>query len=55
MEIFRGFRVFKYALMTKNENPETPEINIKLSKLKKHPVVMVIMTGKLLKCSQIAI
>ena len=34
MEIFRGFRVFEYTLMVKNENPETPEINIKFSKLK---------------------
>ena len=37
MKIFRDFRVFEYALMVKNENPETSEINIELSKLKKTP------------------
>ena len=53
MEAFRGFRVFEYALaMAKNKNPEMPEINIKLSKLKKHPVVTVIISRKLLKCNQ---
>ena len=31
MKIFRGFRVFEYDL-AKNENPEMPEINKKLSK-----------------------
>ena len=35
MKIFRGFQDFEFAVMIKNENPETPEINIKLSKLKK--------------------
>ena len=55
MKIFRGFGVFEYALMVKNENPETPEINTKLSKLKKHPVVTVIIIRKLLKCNQFVI
>ena len=32
MKIFRGFQVFEYALMVKNEDPKTQEINIKLSK-----------------------
>ena len=39
--IFRGFRVFEYALWQKNENPETPEINRKFSKSKKHSVLSV--------------
>ena len=52
MKIFRGFGDFEYALMIKNENLETPEINTKLSKLKKHPVVTVIITRKLLKYNQ---
>ena len=55
MDIFRRFRVFVYALMIKNENPETPKINLKLSKLKKHPVVTVNITRKLLKCNQFVI
>ena len=55
MNIFRGFRVFEYNPMVKNENPETPEINIKLSKLKERPVVTVIVTRKLLKCNQFVI
>ena len=53
MKIFRGFWVFEYALMVKNENPETLEINIELSKFKKkHPVVTAIIIKKLLKCNQ---
>ena len=55
MEIFRGFRVFEYALMVKNENPETPEINVRFSKLKNHPVVTVIITRKLLTWNQFVI
>ena len=55
MKIFREFRVFEYALTVKNENPEMLEINIKLSKLKKHPVVTVIIARKLLKCNQFGI
>ena len=55
MKILRGFRVFEYTLMVKNDNPETSEINIKLSKLKKHPVVTVIITRKLLKCNEFVI
>ena len=39
-KIFRGFRVFACS-MAKNENPEMPEINRKLSKSKKHPVLTV--------------
>ena len=31
-KIFRRFRVFEYAIWQKNENPEMPEINRKLSK-----------------------
>ena len=31
-KIFRGFRIFEYALWQKNENLEMPEINRKLSK-----------------------
>ena len=38
-KIFRGFRVFEYVLWQKNENPEIPEINTKLSKFKRHPVL----------------
>ena len=38
MNIFHGFRVFEYALWQKNKNPETPEINRKLSKSKAHCV-----------------
>ena len=42
MKISRGFRVFEYALcMVKNENPEQPEIDRKLSKSIKHPVLTV--------------
>ena len=37
MKMFRRFRNFEYGLMIKSENPETPEINIKLCKLKKTP------------------
>ena len=33
VKFFRGFRVFEYTLWQKNENPEMPEINKKLSKL----------------------
>ena len=55
MKIFRGFRVSGYALMLKYENPETPEINIQLSELKKHPVVTVIITRKLPKSNQFVI
>ena len=55
MEIFCGFQIFKYALMVKNENPKMPEINIKFSKLKKHPMVKVIITRKLLKSYQFVI
>ena len=51
-EIFRGFQVSEYALMVKNENLKMPEINKKLSKLKKDPVVTVIITRKLVKCNQ---
>ena len=51
-EIFRGLQVSEYALMVKNENLKTPEINKKLSKLKKDPVVTVIITRKLVKCNQ---
>ena len=40
-KIFREFRVFKYVLLQKNENLETPEINRKLSKSKKHSVLTV--------------
>ena len=40
-KIFRGFRVFKYVLLQKNENLEMPEINRKLSKSKKHSVLTV--------------
>ena len=32
---------FRMSSMVKNENPETPEINRKLYKSKKHPVIMV--------------
>ena len=38
-KIFRGFRVFEYALWQKAKTPEMPEINRKLSKSKKHPVL----------------
>ena len=38
-KIFRGFCVFEYVLWQKNENTEMPEINIKLSKSKKHSVL----------------
>ena len=38
-KIFRGFRVFEYALWNKNENPEMSEINRKLSRSKEHPVL----------------
>ena len=55
MEIFRGFRVFKYAQTVKNENPKMLEINIKFSKLKKHLMVKVIITRKLLKSYQFVI
>ena len=55
MKNFPRFQVFEYALMVKNENPETWENNKKLSKLKKHPVITVIITRKLLKCKQFVI
>ena len=38
--IFRGFCVFECS-KAKNENPEMPEINRKLSKSKEHPVLTV--------------
>ena len=38
-KIFCGFFVFKNVLWQKNENPEMPGINRKLSKSKKHPVL----------------
>ena len=34
IKIFRGFRVFEYCSMAKNENQEMPEIHRELSKLK---------------------
>ena len=55
IKIFRGFRIFKYALWQKNENPEMPEINRKLSKLKKHPLLTVIITKKLLRNYQFGV
>ena len=55
MKIFCEFLIFKYPLMVKNESPQMPETNIKLSKLKKHPVVAVIITRKLLKCNQFVV
>ena len=39
--------------MAKNKKPEMPEINIKLSRLKKHPVETVIISRKLLKSYQL--
>ena len=41
VKIFRGSRGFRICSMAKNENPETPEINRKLSKSKKSPVLIV--------------
>ena len=38
-KIFCGFLVFKNVLWQKNENPEMPGINRKLSKSKKAPSV----------------
>ena len=53
--MYHDFWVSQYALMVKHKKVEKPEINIKLSKLKKHPVVMVITTKKLLKYNQFVI
>ena len=39
----------------KKENLEMPEINRKLSKSKKHPVLTITITGKLLKSNQFVI
>ena len=36
---FGGFYVFEYVLWQKNENPKMLEINRKLSKSKKEPVL----------------
>ena len=41
--------------MTKNENPEMPEINIKLFDTKNHPLKTVAITTKLLKNYQFGI
>ena len=38
-KIFCEFCVFEYAPWQKNETPEIPEINTKLSNSKKHPVL----------------
>ena len=54
-KMFCGFRGFEYALWPKSENPQMPEINIKLSKSKKHPLLMVTITRKLLKSHQFVI
>ena len=40
-ENFPRFPNFRICFMAKNENPETPEINRKLSKSKKHPVLTI--------------
>ena len=40
-ENFPWFPGFRICFMAKNENPETPEINRKLSKSKKHPVLTI--------------
>ena len=50
MKIFRGFRVF--ILMVKNENSEMSEVNRMLSNSKKHPLLTVATTRKLLKSYQ---
>ena len=41
IKIFHGFRDFPICSMIKNENPETPEIDRKLSKSIKHPVLTI--------------
>ena len=41
--------------MTKNENPEMPEINRKLVNNKNHPLLTVTITRKLLKNYQLGI
>ena len=41
--------------MTKDENPEMPEINRKLFNNKNHPLLMVTITRKLLKNYQFGI
>ena len=49
MKIFCGFQIFEYALMAKNENPETPAVDRKLSKSMKHPVLTVYHFSKTAK------
>ena len=39
IQILHGFRVFECALWQKNKDTEMPDINRKLSKSKKHPVL----------------
>ena len=39
--------------MTKNENPEMPEINRKLFNNKNHPLLTVIITRKLLRTTSL--
>ena len=41
--------------VVKNENLDKPEINRKLSKWNKHPVLTINITGKLLKYNQFVI
>ena len=53
MKIFRGFRVFGYALWEKMKTLKMPEFKRKLFNDKIHPLLTVTITRKLLKIANL--